>query len=586
MISRKGAALAGARRAARIGPLRAAGLALLVAWLPPLCEAKPAPKAQEAAAVPIGELTPFYRGMQVQGHVPAHGLMPIPGYLTGAGGDVRYRKNPRLTSEIPFADTFSVNRVLGGYKTEMLKQTGQWDPKLGQASADYVIREADGRLRNRPEIIANHLRPYLEAGYALSDITINLENIPWGIALNGGEAGLFGQRNPPGRMDDWKWAMERLAQDIKDLYGPAAPGFKIGNEFDTRKSFDGSAEQYLDLYVASYAILRSAFPESRIAPGEFTRDGKCENRDVCVYDTKDFLAQAKRLAAAPSYVPRSLHAFQDRPQAMPSETVQRAVDSYARLGEVAVEIHQFGLLGQPFGAFREFGSDQGSRRAAWEFEVLMGLQERLRPKRVFHWGGFFAFPRSDVALLNGTGFLRLMLDRYLGARTFRLALTPRSADGAELAAVGFEKPTGRAIVAASFTAAERDDGSAKATLDLRGFLPPGEDLAGWRFIRFGRTDSVFAAIRRDLQADGNLKPEFDRCPSCTAEPGRIAIDAGQARRLVTAHRSKYERIITDGLRWRPLTELTSLDVERESRTWRLTLPMNELLILESPGLSE
>ena len=44
------------------------------------------------APVEIGELTPFYRSMQMQGHIPGHGLIEIPAYLTAPDIDIRYRK--------------------------------------------------------------------------------------------------------------------------------------------------------------------------------------------------------------------------------------------------------------------------------------------------------------------------------------------------------------------------------------------------------------------------------------------------------------------------------------------------------------
>jgi hypothetical protein len=533
------------------------------------------------APVPIGTLSPFYRGTQLQGHLPGHGLFEIPDYLTSPDVEVSYRKHTHLTKEVPFADSFSINRFLGGYSADMVKQSGLWDDQLGQASFDYVVRGSDGPLETRPGTIETHLQPYLDAGYSLNQITINIENVPWAIALDSGKTGSFGQRNPPRDLKDWVWTIERFAEDLKALYGPAAIHcFKIGNEYDTRKSFDGSAQEFFDLYSSSHEVLRRLFPESDIAPGEFSRNGRCDNRDVCVYDTQEFVAEAQRRDAPPAYIPRSLHAFQNRPGSMPSETVQRAVDSYARLGKVTPEIHQLGLLAQPFGGFAEFGSDQGPRRAAWEFQVLMGLQERLQPRRVFHWGGFFTFPGSEVRILNGAGFLRLFLDRYLGARLYRL---PVSADASntEVMAIGFETAAGWAIIVSSFSP-EPEDGTMMAALDLNELLP-GVDLDEWRFIRSTGPANVFAEIRRDLEADSNVKPEFDECPSCTARPQLMSIDPGDARRLVMANWPRYQESIKAGLRWRSFAELPyRLPSEPGTLMLMLELPRNELLVLESP----
>lgn len=531
------------------------------------------------APVEIGELTPFYRSMQMQGHIPGHGLIEIPAYLTAPDIDIRYRKNPDLKKEIPFVDSFSINRFLGGYKIQWLKQYGNWDSSLDKASLDYVVRDHAGQLKTRPDVIKLHLQPYIDAGYRLSNITISLENVPWSIARGGGNDGPFGQRNPPANIDDWKWTVSRLAEDLKNLYGQyGVANFKIGNEFNTKKSFSGTDQDYVDLYASSFKILRHYFPGSTVVPGEFAGNGDCRNVDVCVYDVSDFLQQARTLAATPNYVPRSLHAFQDAPNVMPSTAVRRAVSSYQRLGAVAAEIHQFGLVGQPFGAFSQVGNDMGARQAAWQFQVLIGLQESLRPARVFHWGGISGYQRNNNALLNGAGFLRLFLDRYLGTKMYRLRATAENARGTEIAAAAFTSPSTQAVIIGSFSL-KGGESRTKVAIEM----PNPGDLTGWKYTRLSSAEDVFMAIRRDLAAAGNLKPQFDKCATCTGEPQRMASDATKAGNMISAHWEEYEQIIKATLKWKPIEGLGSLDYDPRSGELRLELSPNELLILESPG---
>jgi hypothetical protein len=483
-----------------------------------------------------------------------------------------------LRKEIPFVDSFTINRFLGGYKPQWIEQFGNMDPSLGNASLDYVIRDDAGQLINRPDVIRLHLQPYVEAGYKLNNITINLENVPWAIARDGGNEGSFGQRNPPATIDEWNWTVSRLAEDLKSLYGEyGAANFKVGNEFDTKKSFNGTANDYLDLYTDSYKILRENFPNSAIVPGEFTRNGTCRNVDICVYDTKDFLTRSRERGADPSYVPRSLHAFQNAGNTMPSSVVQRAVMSYQRLGPVTAEIHQFGLAGQPFGAFQDVGSDMGARQAAWQFQVLMGLQESLRPTRVFHWDAISGYQRNDIALLNGTGFLRLFLDRYLGAKMSRLRVTAENATNTEIGAAAFTLPNMQAVIVGSFGP---DMGESPTTVAIE--LPSIGDVTGWKFTRLSSAEDVFMAIRQDLAAAGNLKPEFDQCPTCTGEPQNMAVNAGNARAMIAAQQEKYQRFIQEALRWKPIERLPNVDHDPGSGQLRLELAQNELLILESP----
>src|SRR3984885_1370435 len=166
----------------------------------------------------LGKLAPFYRATQLQGDILGAGLEPIPAYLEGNDIDLKYIKNPHLNEEVPFADTFNIARFLGGYRTDWIQKFGHLDPALGHASGDYVIKGANGSLIFRPDVVAQRLKPYLDAGYKLSDITLNIENTPWALARNGGQEGLFGQVEPPANWGQWQQTLEHFAADLKNLY--------------------------------------------------------------------------------------------------------------------------------------------------------------------------------------------------------------------------------------------------------------------------------------------------------------------------------------------------------------------------------
>jgi hypothetical protein len=85
------------------------------------------------------------------------------------------------------------------------------------------------------------------------------------------------------------------------------------------------------------------------------------NNPDCVYDTREFLEFAARDHLRVPDVPRSLHSFLDKPASVsPSAAADRAVRSYERLPQTVPEIHQFGLLNEPFG---NEGSDPAALRA-------------------------------------------------------------------------------------------------------------------------------------------------------------------------------------------------------------------------------
>ena len=550
------------------GPTRRALLAGAGALCLCRCSARAGRDTDQAD---LGTLTPFYRAMQMQAHIPGHGLMRVPDYLTAPTSDLRYHPRPGATEEIPFVDSFTITRFLGGMREQWLQQLDEDDPALGRASLDYVVTGAGG-LRARPDIIQRHLDPYLHAGYALSDITIVLDNTPWGIARGGGAEGPFGQKNPPASIDDWRQTITDLAYDLHRLYPGQTPNFKVGNEYDTKKSFDGTAQDYLNLYLAAHNVLRRAFPTAQIASAEFTRGGTCAAAEQgCVFDTADFLSNARVAGAAPDYVPRSLNTFQNQTMTMPSDTVSRAEISYARLGGVIPEIHQFGLLGQPFGDYGQVGSDQGSRRAAWEFATLTGLQRRLKPRRVFHWSTLYAPRNMDVALMNGIGFAHTVLDRYVGARMTSL---PATADdqGAEITAVRFDHLSRQALVISCF--------SPKGGNTVQVSMPFAAATANWKFTRTGTNTGPFSAIRRDLAADNNLKPEFAATTDCTSDPDKMATDRARLRAMLSDHRAEYEAAGAAELKLRPLAALPYRITQSGGRL-SFAMPANELLVLEA-----
>jgi hypothetical protein len=125
----------------------------------------PSSPSQAGPARDLGILNPFYRATQLQGQLIGMGLLDIPDYLTGPDIDLKYAAKPGMVREIPFVDSFTIVRFLGGYREDWLRKFGQLDERLGRRSLDYAIRQSDGSLHFRPELIRRRLEPYLAAGY-------------------------------------------------------------------------------------------------------------------------------------------------------------------------------------------------------------------------------------------------------------------------------------------------------------------------------------------------------------------------------------------------------------------------------------
>ncbi|HVC57735.1 MAG TPA: hypothetical protein VND95_17430 [Stellaceae bacterium] len=530
-----------------------------------------------AAAAPardLGILTPFYRSTQLQGHLIGYGLIDIPDYLTASDIDLRYMKKPGMKQEVPFVDSFSIVRFLGGYREDWLKRSQHWDARLGLRSLDYAIRHSDGALQFRPELIRQRLQPFLEAGYRPQDVTIALDNVPWDLATKDGrppEAGPWGRRSPPGNLAEWTATIRQFAVDLQHYLGPAAAAvrFKTGVEYDEKASFDGTDSEFYEYYQTTDRALHAVLPTAILTPGEFTGRGVCEaDAPSCVYDTEDFLRFAAGKNLTIPYVPRSLNSFIDQPGVWPSATAERAIDSYVRLGSVGREIDQFGLFAKPFQS-----SDIAALQANWEFQTLVRLWARLQPRRIFHWPAVPAVGR--LPLLDGSGFLRLVLDRHLGARAYWLDVQDQAAAGpgtAEMLAVGFQGGPSSAVVVSSFStrpgATRR-----RAIVALPSTLPAGGPL---KTIRYRGSDNVYMLMRRDLAAADNLKPEFAACPLCVAFPIAMARDADRARAMLARNWSLYVAAMKENLRW----VRNDAGVARNGGQLLVTLEPNELVVIE------
>jgi hypothetical protein len=522
----------------------------------------PSNPSQAGPARDLGILNPFYRATQLQGQLIGMGLLDIPDYLTGPDVDLKYAAKPGMAREILFVDSFTIVRFLGGYREDWLRKFRQLDERLGRRSLDYAIRQSDGSLHFRPELIRRRLEPYLAAGYRAQDITIMLQNVPWDLATKDGRPPVmteWGRSTPPGDLDEWSSLIRQFALDLQAYLGPAASEiqFETCGECDQKANFDGSATEFFQFYATTDRALHSVLPAAALSPGEFTGNGECTPKfPNCVYDTRDFLDFAAREHLTIAYVPRSLHSLLDKPAtAWPSAAAERAMRSYARLPPVVAEIHQFGLLDEPFGDYVSHGSDAAALQANWEFQVLLRLWERLKPRRVFHWGGFDTV--GKMAFLNGSGFLRLILDRYRGWHGYLLdpqdegrpadqSAGRSDARSAEVMALGVNDGARSAVILSSFSPYPGNP-ARRVTVQL-----PPELLSGGarqKSIRYRQSHNVHALIRRDLAADGNLRPEFGGCALCVAAPMRMARDADRARALISRNWERYVEAMKDNLQY-------------------------------------
>ncbi len=529
-------------------------------------------------ALADGRVGRTHRFMQLQGYILGHGLQEIPDDVLH-DVDLPYRRRSGATREIPFVDAFSINRVLGGYRRLWMERAG-----MELRDLDFAVRDGTGALRFRPELLERRLAPYLEAGYALHDMTLNVEHVPWDLAADGGHEGVFGQRKPPGDWDEWQRMLSALGAGLRDLFGDAVSDlrFKIGNEYDTTLSFGGTRDDYFRMYETSCRTLREYAPGAGVMPGEFTGTGACgEASKAGVFDMTDLMDFARSRDLPVDVVPRSLHGSLNRTDYTSDEAVARAVTSYERIAEAAacatsdlgIELHQFGLIGQPFGVFHQAGSDPAALQACWQFHTLLALRDALPVRRVAHWDGFSRVGR--LSLLNGTGFLRLVLDHVTDARVGAAALSTPEPDAVRAAMFTSDEHLTCIVASVDYGAHAADHAF---TLE---WPAPAADL---RATAYDETNNPFRTIKDELREEGNLRTEYARHERLLGEIQQMAADVPAAARLVHTGWSRYAALVRDVLRWKPVDRCgPSLSVDGRRITGRLR--GNTMLVLRSTAPS-
>jgi hypothetical protein len=614
----------------------ALALSFVVANLPSLLHAQ--------QARDLGRLDRFYRATQLQGSysLTGQGLVNIKSklyYLLAPNVDVPYQPLFSRTgndSEIPFADSFTITRFLGGYAQDEVSEVcsaQDFSPLCSSTpppiwSLDYAL-SSDGAVSYQSELVTDRLSPYLNAGYKPKDIGVVLINVPWQIASSNpilpgspcviepelpGSLGPWGQCNPPASYETWRDVIGHLTHDLEEDYGSAAGSFQfqVGDESDSLSVLNGTAPDFYRLYAGAYTAIHKLLPSPSVSPGDFTSG--CYNfaethATGCVYDSQEFVRHIREVFP-PATVPRSLNRFWDIqgvqafPAGYPSEAASDAESSYAYVeegGPVVPEIHQFGFLDMPWGP-TENGvgvSDVSSLQANWEFQTLIRLRASIHPRRVFNWGGIITDEKLNF--LNGGGFLRIVLDNNVGAEIFELeseiVANGGSASSAtsEIMAVALAKAKSTQLIVSNF-----DLAAEAAPTRIRFSIPPSFPAAlnvpSWQYLRYSQApvDNVFAKIKQDFATARILDSNFATCQNCFADPLGMAIAADHKTALAVLAKnwtrySDYVATMQNNLKWKNASP-ESLDANgirhnltvtpcSGSEEVEVTLAPNEMLIL-------
>jgi hypothetical protein len=131
------------------------------------------------------------------------------------------------------------------------------------------------------------------------------------------------------------------------------------------------------------------------------------------------------------------------------------------------------------------------------------------------------------------------------------------------------------VIASSFSANITDKARDIRVRLSRNFLGAS---SGLKVVRYRASDNVYSAVRGDLAAAGNLKPEFLANPLSVAEPLAMAREQDRARVMVHQNWTRYVAMMKRDLKWRTDDHQTSFDGRSGLQT---KLEQNELVVVES-----
>lgn len=549
--------------------------------------------ANPVALTDLGVQDGFYRRTQLQGHLIQNGLnlFEVPDWWT-EGSDFPYLKKDS-DREVFFVDTISITRFLGGYNQDW-KHDGTQLP-----ANDLAYVDEDGEVRYRLHLVEERLRPYLENGY--TDFIIGIENVPWDLSRTPGLQGPFGNASPPRDWEEWHGFVLAVCEELKRILPPEAAGrvqFKIGNEYNQKKSFQGDHEDFLKLYDYSAAAIREVFPDADIMPGEIGGGGRHPDNAVDYPDLFQHFVDGENRAGGTAPPPvdvlaRSSHSFPHVKDLSPLDRVHASVETMAEVLEgtpeafrerLRMEHHQFGVLGAPDAP----GARQtGLRVASWQFQVIFRLMAAGYLDNVWSWDKAerIRFPRGgETHLLNSIGWLYSVLDRLAGDRMYLPGAFRPAGSPAEVTAVAFAGDERFTLIVASWTPVDQAaDETFPVRIQIPGrILPFDLRRSTPEYLRFEAKDSPFEAIREDLAEAGLLKEFYEDPAQPTSTLNHMAADFADGRILVERNLPEYIGIQQKSLRLQPVPEgLLRLRTDpRDSRLdAELQLRPDDLLVL-------
>jgi hypothetical protein len=525
----------------------------------------------------MGILDGFYRHTQMQGHLVQDGLylFQVPDFWC-TGSDFPYLKK-ESDKEVFFVDEFSITRFLGGYNQS-------WNHNGRQLKTnDMVWLDKNGNVRYRLNLVKGRLQPYIDNGY--TNFIIGIDNV-WDLSSDPEQSGPYGPKAPPRDWQEWYDFIKKVCGAMTCVYPEEVHQnlkFKIGNEYNGKKSFTGTHEDYLKMYDYSAAAIRSVFPDAEIMPGEIGGAASGPENSVDYPDLFEHLFSGTNYAGLPdpspvSVLARSSHSFPFVRDLSPRERFESSINSFKEVLDgkpddfkesLSFEYHQFGVIGSPL---LQSGAYNGSREASWQFQVMFRSKAAGYLDKCWAWNKSEKIAVSSMQethLLNGIGWLYSVLDHLRGDHTY-LPVTMKAEDvDCDVTSVAFVNDNRVTLMLGSWSGSFDATDSIPVRLEIpQSILPFELNLQQAETISSVDAENVYFEIKSDLEASDNLQPFFIENIQALGTIPTMASNFVSAKVMIYENMEKYGPVQQQSLTLKPVPEgkVSILSKPEEMRT--------------------
>lgn len=533
----------------------------------------------------LGEMDRFYGNTQLQGNLVQDGLWmdPVPVNWTYSHLELPYLIRPQA-EEVYFVDKFSVVRFLGGFNPS-------WSANVGPEN-DLVYEDQNG-LHYRWELLRARLQPYLDQGYGLDDIMINVDNVPWALARDQNEWGTWGQSSPPRSWPEWRTFIADMCQALADTFGYANASqlrFKMGTEYNQGEGLTGDQQDYFDYYKYSAQGIQQVFPNAYIMPCEIGGDhiiGKVNMLELIDYCDAENLPM--------DGFARSLHCFGGN-EIDPRVAVNKGVRTFNDMldrstnfnrDNTDLQLHQFGWLKSNIdvnGTIENvWAREPGARGASWAFMTLFGLKSAGILDQSWHWAVSdqirYGGQGNYKQLMMGEGCMYLVLDQLVGGDLYVLDVPAETADGTFFFSIASVKEDATYIVTASLNMDRSKDNQAVwVDLSLPKFIQDFPDNPSVAYTHLFESNTAHYKVKQDLAAANNLNVEFQNNSNLGTIP-QMAINNSAAFQMVWNNFGTYNGRVAQ------FQDLNNFDMNRytdgtEKQDFRIWMKKTALHVLK------